>query len=965
MKFFSSLSLRTKLLLLILIAVLPALGIILFSGIKQRDTAIVSTKRDTLHVAKGLAAQQEQLAAGTRQMLKMLAQLPEVQQIDGKACNRLFRDIQEQNPAYAIINVVTPDGTMFAASMPFDFGKVNLADRKHIRDAIRTRDFSAGEYIAGRVVKVPTLVYSYPVLDKNGKLIAVVSAGAKLDKYKEFMAQLNLPEGSVVSMADHKNVTLYRLPEREDVPPGTPIPLKNVQGIPVDSKEGIYEGIGRDNVFRIYAYKRLWLRDNEPPYLVMYVGVVRSLALYQANIQLVYNLIILGVACLFAMLLAWVASNSIIVGPLSKLVEATQRFGKGEMHSRTGLASRKDELGRLAESFDTMAAMLETKDLERRKAEETLRENKAQLDLALKSAQMGAWYWDIIENKRTFDDQICYLLGIDPKTFTGSPEEFFHTVHPDDQDTLKSALARTIEQNVPYEIDYRAIWPDGSVHHICGRGRLVRDDAGLPRRLNGITWDITARKKGEDALKKSEEKFSKAFNASPEAIAIVSMKNGSYVEINDAFLKKTGFRREEIIGYTSIDVGIWVDMNERQRFVEELSTKDSLRNFETQFRMRNGETRDFLVSGEVVEIEGDRCSLNFVVDITDRKRYEEALSASQVQLSAAMELAHIVYWEFDLATETFVFNDPFYAFYGTTAEREGGYRMTRKDYAEQFVHPDDLPHYYEFVERNTLIPSLQSVVIEHRIIRRNGEVRYILARSRVATDDSGRIVKRYGANQDITERKHAEDQIKASLHEKEILLKEVHHRVKNNMQVISSLLNMQAQYIRDPKDLDAFRASIDRIKSMGLIHDKLYRSENLANIHFPGYVEDLVRGLVTTYSMTGKGVKLDLRVDPISLGIDNAIPLGLVINELVSNALKHAFPEEREGTISIRLQSQGDRAVLTISDNGIGFPEDLDFTNTKSLGMQLVVTLVEQLEGTIELDRNGGTEFRMTFKAEG
>ena len=154
---------------------------------------------------------------------------------------------------------------------------------------------------------------------------------------------------------------------------------------------------------------------------------------------------------------------------------------------------------------------------------------------------------------------------------------------------------------------------------------------------------------------------------------------------------------------------------------------------------------------------------------------------------------------------------------------------------------------------------------------------------------------------------------------------------------------------------------MDRVKSMALIHDKLYRSENLASIHFPGYVNDLVRGLFAGYAM-GESAELDLQIDPISLDIDTAIPLGLIINELVSNALKHAFPEGTGGTVAIRLRTQGDQMLLTVSDNGIGFPKDLDFTNTQSFGMQLVVTLVEQLDGTIELIRDRGTEFRIIFK---
>jgi PAS domain S-box-containing protein len=217
---------------------------------------------------------------------------------------------------------------------------------------------------------------------------------------------------------------------------------------------------------------------------------------------------------------------------------------------------------------------------------------------------------------------------------------------------------------------------------------------------------------------------------------------------------------------------------------------------------------------------------------------------------------------------------------------------------------------------------------------------------------------------DITPRKEAEETLRASLAEKEVLLKEIHHRVKNNLQVISSLLNLQAQRIYDERDADAFRTSMDRIKSMALIHDKLYRSENLAHISFPGYVDDLVRGLFANYSV-GKDVELDLRVDPISVNIDNAIPLGLIINELVSNALKHAFPGDARGAITIRLHAEGKKAVLTVSDDGIGFPADVDFTDTQSLGMQLVVTLVEQLEGAVELTRDAGTEFRIVFEVPG
>ena len=219
-----------------------------------------------------------------------------------------------------------------------------------------------------------------------------------------------------------------------------------------------------------------------------------------------------------------------------------------------------------------------------------------------------------------------------------------------------------------------------------------------------------------------------------------------------------------------------------------------------------------------------------------------------------------------------------------------------------------------------------------------------------------------GVAVDVTERKRADEQIKASLKEKEVLLKEIHHRVKNNLQVMSSLLSLQTQYLNDPDALAKFRVSMDRIKSMALIHDKLYRSGNLSRIYFPGYAEDLTHDLVNTY-VTDRIIEMDLRLEPVSFDVDTAMPLGLIINELVSNSLKHAFPDTERGTILVALRKEQGSLTLTIADNGVGFPGDIDFAETQSLGMQLVVSLVEQLDGTITLTRDGGTEFTITFAA--
>ena len=211
---------------------------------------------------------------------------------------------------------------------------------------------------------------------------------------------------------------------------------------------------------------------------------------------------------------------------------------------------------------------------------------------------------------------------------------------------------------------------------------------------------------------------------------------------------------------------------------------------------------------------------------------------------------------------------------------------------------------------------------------------------------------------DITERKKSEKMIDDSLKEKDVLLREIHHRVKNNMQIISSLLNLQSSYLQDNSVTNVFRESQNRIRSMALIHEKLYQSGNLAAVKLRDYVQDLAAHLMSSYSLDSAKIKLITDIDDVSLGIDVAISLGLIINELLSNSFKYAFPNSAIGEIKILFKpSDINNSILIIKDNGIGFPKDVNFKQTESLGLQLVNTLVDQLEGTIELERNRGTEF--------
>jgi len=216
---------------------------------------------------------------------------------------------------------------------------------------------------------------------------------------------------------------------------------------------------------------------------------------------------------------------------------------------------------------------------------------------------------------------------------------------------------------------------------------------------------------------------------------------------------------------------------------------------------------------------------------------------------------------------------------------------------------------------------------------------------------------------DISERKKAEDRLQESLQEKEVLLREIHHRVKNNMQVISSLLNLQSRHVKDPEVLEMFRESQRRIRSMALIHERLYQSSDLSQIEFSEYLRNLATHLFHSYQVDASRVQLKIEAEEVHLNINTAIPCGLIVNELVSNALKHGFPEGRKGQLGIDLSRvAGDRYVLRVTDDGVGFPEGLDFRKTETLGMQIVNTLASQIDASIDLAREKGTEFTIHFQ---
>jgi PAS domain S-box-containing protein len=363
-------------------------------------------------------------------------------------------------------------------------------------------------------------------------------------------------------------------------------------------------------------------------------------------------------------------------------------------------------------------------------------------------------------------------------------------------------------------------------------------------------------------------------------------------------------------------------------------------------RHKNGSYRWILSRGRVVERDANHQPLRLVgshTDISDRKRIEQERERFLAVSSSLQVLTGI---------------DGYFHWVSPSFEQILGRapaEMTSRPWTE-FVHPDDIN--LSTSEAANLFAGSETLAFENRYQHKDGSYRWLLWRAKLYPEEQ--VI--YGAAIEISDRKQIEQELRASLKEKEVLLREVYHRVKNNMQLVSSLLSLQANTIVDPAILRLLNESQQRVKTMALIHERLYRSKNLARINTATYIQDLVNNLILSYKTTSSAIRVNLDIAELELDLDVAVPCSLIINELVSNALKYAFPD-KQGEIQLRFWlDAADNYYLIVKDDGIGIPTYINPQNTETLGMQLIYGLTEQLGGAIELDRQVGSQFRITFK---
>lgn len=359
---------------------------------------------------------------------------------------------------------------------------------------------------------------------------------------------------------------------------------------------------------------------------------------------------------------------------------------------------------------------------------------------------------------------------------------------------------------------------------------------------------------------------------------------------------------------------------------------------------------------EIEEIESARKLLDestVARDAAELKRQE-----SDQNLRQALQAAKAGNWEYDLETGEGFWSEEMWKLYGVEKQDcEPGVAIWL-----QTIHPEDR----EKIER-WIIQAKQAASelnLEWRVRTPDGLEKWHLTRGRPVCDEAGKPVRYIGIAMDITERKHAELELNESLQEKVALLKEVHHRVKNNLQIVASLLNLQAGRISSREAVEVLIDTRNRVRSMALLHEVLYRSGNLAHINFAAYTRELLTHLMRSSGPVSARVNVENRVAPLGFPLEQALPCGLIINELFSNALKHGFPEERRGSVVVTLQpDDGQQITLSVEDDGVGVPPGFDPENTATLGLKLVFNLAAQLGGkfAFECPQHGGAVFRVVF----
>ncbi|MEG4343314.1 PAS domain S-box protein [Microcoleus sp. A003_D6] len=648
---------------------------------------------------------------------------------------------------------------------------------------------------------------------------------------------------------------------------------------------------------------------------------------------------------------------------MHEIRSTAQRDSNGQVVGAVGVSTEITERDRAFFTLETA-----NQELEHRLQQQTavlnaaLDESEKKYRNLVETSQELIWSIDI-QGLLTFVNSAAKrIYGYEPPEMIG--RRFTDFLVPAEKtkqiEIFAQFLARSCIQpqtaNSPYETVH--IRKDGTPVHLRVNSIVNQGENGAILGLCGTATDISDRKRSEEALQEATDQLLAVLDAVPGLISWIS-SDLRYIGVNQHLATSFKLSPKSFVGQEINFLDKGSAFGEVIRNFFDSSSQQTWQEIDIEI---NGCVRNYLIVAQ--KYHQGTAAVSVGTDITDRKRAEAlknklicSLQESEHKFRSLYEATSDAVMLLD-EKEFFDCNRATLKIFGCSNKTEF-YGKHLSEFSPPFQPNGQDSASLATQRMNTAMQtgSCRFDWVHKRLDGSEFSAEILLNAMEINGEKFFQAVVR-----DITERKRDEEKIKASLAEKDVLLQEIHHRVKNNLQVISSLLKLQSRYIQDSRVSEMLKESQNRVRSMALVHEQLYQSKNLSDIDFAEYIDNLSHNLFQAYEIHAEGVKLETNIAPCSLNIDTAVPCGLIINELVTNSLKYAFTGQTKGKIKIDFTlDKNTVCVLTVSDSGIGFPQDLDYRKARTLGLRLVGSLVKQIRGKIELLETAGTTFKITF----
>ncbi|HEX2936429.1 MAG TPA: ATP-binding protein [Bacteroidales bacterium] len=504
MKTLNKSSIRTNLVLLVLLILVPLFAIILYSSYEQKQHAIEYASQNAIRVARNLAQQQKFVEENTKQLLGVLSQIPDIRYPkDSSRINSLLKHIMKQNPSYAVLLQVDSRGELIASGL--GVAKLNVKDRKYFKDVMRTKSFSVGEYTKSRLTRLPVLHYAYPILSADRRVESVLIASFDLSYYNNVFKSANLGNDAIFTFIDHRGTIMYHSPnakiingvrERSEILDYT---------INSDKQEDTFVAESNDSTRRLYGYCNLNLPDQQT-YMTIYVGIPLKQALAQFQEALTKYTLIWVIAGILIMICAFLFARKVIIKPIDKLVVTAGTIAEGNLDVRSGISDSSSEFGKLAKAIDEMTEKLQLREFERYRAEKELKKLKERFELAVNSAKIGIWDWHIRNNMLIWDKNMFELYELEPTRFSNQISGWEALIYPDDLPKFREDIQLSIKQKIPFRSEFRVKTQTKNLKHIRIFADVILDKESKPVRLIGVNWDISERKNFEKRMRQAREK---------------------------------------------------------------------------------------------------------------------------------------------------------------------------------------------------------------------------------------------------------------------------------------------------------------------------------------------------------------------------------------------------------------------------------------------------------------------------